>query len=160
MHMYVYPQRQSDMHPHEHTETYINAGSTMKIVSELIIFILSSRSHFWIGVLMQSFFLFFFLFLYKIKKKNTYFGPYRPVSGRIKNREKKILVTNACVAASTVARYVRASWTRVHRSWRHTCAFHELIRQDNENKLLFWIICNILSHLRLINLNLYVIGTC
>ena len=48
IHMYVYPQRQSDKHPHKHTD----AGSTKKIVSELIIFILSSGSHFWIGVLM------------------------------------------------------------------------------------------------------------
>ena len=34
------------------TWTHNDAGSTKKIVSELIIFILSSSSHFWIGVLM------------------------------------------------------------------------------------------------------------
>ena len=76
-----------------------------------------------------------------------------------KSREKRP-VTEACVAATIVASHVCASWTRVHRPWRHTRAFHELIRQDNENKLLFWIICNILSHLSLINLNVYVISTC
>ena len=39
----------------------------------------------------------------------------------------------------------------------------ELIRQDDEDgekKLLFWVICNILSHLGIINLNMYVINTC
>ena len=46
MHMYVHPQRQLDTHLHEHTLTYTNVRSTSKIVSELIIFILSSRSHF------------------------------------------------------------------------------------------------------------------
>ena len=34
------------------TRTHTDAGSTKKIVSDLIIFILSSESHFWIGVLM------------------------------------------------------------------------------------------------------------
>ena len=39
----------------------------------------------------------------------------------------------------------------------------ELIRQDDEygkKKLLFWVICNILSLLGIINLNVYVINTC
>ena len=36
----------------------------------------------------------------------------------------------------------------------------ELIRQYDEKKLLFWIICNVLSLLSLINLNQYVISTC
>ena len=39
----------------------------------------------------------------------------------------------------------------------------ELIRQDDEydeNKLLFWVICHVLSLLSLINLNVYVINTC
>ena len=38
-----------------------------------------------------------------------------------------------------------------------------LIRQFDtydENKLLFWVICNILSLLNLSNLNVYVINTC
>ena len=33
----------------------------------------------------------------------------------------------------------------------------KLIRQDDENKLLFWLIYNVLSLLSLINLNVYVI---
>ena len=48
IYMYVHPKRQLDKHPHEHTV----AGNTTKIGSELIFFILSSRCHFWIGVLM------------------------------------------------------------------------------------------------------------
>ena len=39
----------------------------------------------------------------------------------------------------------------------------ELYSQDNEydkNKLLFWVICNVLSFLSLINLNGYVINKC
>ena len=36
----------------------------------------------------------------------------------------------------------------------------ELIGQYDEKKLLFWIICNVLSLLSLINLNVYVINTC
>ena len=58
MHMYVHPQRQSDTHPHEHKLTYTNAGSTTKIVSELIIFILSSRSFLnwglWVPILVST----------------------------------------------------------------------------------------------------------
>ena len=108
----------------------------------------TSRFHFWIGVLMQSFFFFF------NNKKSHILACIRPSR---KSREKRPVI-EACVAASIVASHVRASW--MHRPWRHTRAFHELIRQDNENKLLFWIICNILSHLSLINLNVYVISTC
>ena len=67
---------------------------------------------------------------------------------------------DAHAAVTTATHRIHASRTRVHRPWRHTRAFQELIRQDDENKLLFWVICNILSHLSLINLNVYVINTC
>ena len=43
----------------------------------------------------------------------------------------------------------------MRRLWRHTRTFQELIRQDDEydeNKLLFWVICNILLHLSLIDI--------
>ena len=39
----------------------------------------------------------------------------------------------------------------------------ELIGQDDEydkNKLLFWVICDVLLFLSLINLNMYIINTC
>jgi len=39
----------------------------------------------------------------------------------------------------------------------------ELIKQDDEydeNKLLFWLICYVLSLLNFINLNVYVTNTC
>ena len=44
-----------------------------------------------------------------------------------------------------------------------TVTWMELIRQDDEDgekKLLFWVICNILSPLGIINLNVHVINTC
>ena len=97
MHMYVHPQRQLDTHPHEHTLTYTNVGSTSKIVSELIIFILYSRSHFWIGVLMQYIFFPFFF------NKKTHFSPnwtdlglFWPVLDRIRNQEKKTRDGRVC----------------------------------------------------------------
>ena len=128
MHMYVHPQRQSDTHPHEHTLTYTNAGCTMKIVSELIIFILSSKSHFWIGVLMQSF---LFFLKKKIKKHifrpeldrfeviSSLFGPNWP---ELKiGKKKRRFVIDVRPATTTATRRIHASWTWVRHPWKHPC---------------------------------------
>ena len=44
-----------------------------------------------------------------------------------------------------------------------TLTYMKLIRKDDKcdkNKLLFWVICHVLSLLSLINLNVYVINIC
>ena len=67
-------------------------------------------------------------------------GLFRPILDRI--GKKKRLVTDTRAAALMAAHCVHASWTQVRHPWRHTRAFQELIRQNDEydkNHPKYWL---------------------